>query len=103
MRGRAGRCFELKGHTGQVSSVAFSPDGTRIVTGSRLDGTAKVWDARTGAALLDLKGHTGEVSSVAFSPDGDADRHRQLRTRRRRCGMRGTGPPSLDLKGHTGR
>jgi WD40 repeat protein len=36
--------------------VAFSPDGTRIVTGSN-DGTAKMWDARTGATLLDLKGH----------------------------------------------
>ena len=49
--------------------MAFSPDGTRIVSGSE-DKTAKVWDARTGTTLLDLKGHTGEVTSVAFSPDG---------------------------------
>ena len=49
--------------------MAFSPDGTRIVTGSG-DQTAKVWDARTGMALLELKGHTGRVNSVAFSPDG---------------------------------
>ncbi len=41
-----------------MSSVSFSPDGTRILTGSD-DGTAKVWDARTGTALLELKGHTG--------------------------------------------
>jgi hypothetical protein len=49
--------------------VAFSPDGTRIVTGSA-DQTAKVWDARTGTPQLELKGHTSGVSSVAFSPDG---------------------------------
>ena len=61
--------LELKGHTGGVISVSFSPDGTRIVTGSG-DQTAKVWDARTGTALLELKGHTGRVSSVTFSPDG---------------------------------
>ena len=40
--------------------MAFSPDGTRIVTGS-VDGTAKVWDARTGTPLLELKGHTDLV------------------------------------------
>ena len=37
----------LKGHTGEVHSVAFSPDGRRIVSGS-YDGTVKVWDASTG-------------------------------------------------------
>lgn len=52
-----------------MSSVAFSPDGTRIITGSG-DATAKVWDARTGTETLTLKGHTSFVSSVAFSPDG---------------------------------
>ena len=61
--------LELNGHTDRVSSVTFSPDGTRILTGSD-DRTAKVWDARTGTALLELKGHTGGVSSVAFSLDG---------------------------------
>ncbi len=54
------------------SSAAFSPDGTRIVTGGgfRDNGEATVWDARTGMALLDLRGHTGLVMSAAFSPDG---------------------------------
>ncbi len=61
--------LELKGHTDAVFSVAFSPDGARIVTGSG-DGTARVWDARPGTPLLELKGHTGVVTSVAFSPDG---------------------------------
>jgi WD40 repeat protein len=75
--------LELKGrpHTANleffnpiVSSAAFSPDGTRIVTAGRTgDGTgvASVHDARTGAELLDLKGHAGMVMSAAFSPDGE--------------------------------
>ena len=49
--------------------MAFSPDGKRIVSGSR-DNTVKVWDADSGKELLTLKGHTGGVTSVAFSPDG---------------------------------
>lgn len=53
-----------------VISVAFSPDGQRIVTGN-YDGKIKVWDAASGAELLDLIGHEGGVIlSVAFSPDG---------------------------------
>ena len=38
---------ELKGHTNAVTSLVFSPDGTRILTGSR-DQTAKIWDGPTG-------------------------------------------------------
>jgi WD40 repeat protein/tRNA A-37 threonylcarbamoyl transferase component Bud32 len=52
-----------------VWSAGFSPDGSRIVTGSG-DRTAKVWDARSGAELLILKGHTGAIKAVEFSPDG---------------------------------
>ncbi len=59
----------FSGHTGGVNSVAFSPDGKRIVTGS-MDKTAKVWNVQTGEALLTLKGHTDYISAVAFSPDG---------------------------------
>ena len=59
----------LKGHTSGVRSVAFSPDGTRIVSGST-DKTVKVWDANTGQEMLTLKGHTSGVRSVAFSSDG---------------------------------
>jgi hypothetical protein len=60
--------LDLKGHEASVLSVAFSPDGTRIVSS---DGTtAKVWDARTGAALIELKGQPGTVAKVSFTPDG---------------------------------
>ena len=59
----------LKGHTGSVTSAAFSPDGSRVVTGS-WDGTAKVWDATTGAEVFSFKGVVGFVTSAAFSPDG---------------------------------
>jgi WD40 repeat protein len=63
------KLFELVGHTGSVTDIAFSPDGTRIATASN-DRTAKVWDATTGTLLLTLTGHTGQVHSLTFSPDG---------------------------------
>ena len=59
----------LRGHTGPVSAFAFSPDGTRVLTGSD-DHTARLWDAATGKTLATLAGHTSHVSAVAFSPDG---------------------------------
>ncbi|MFN6103267.1 MAG: WD40 repeat domain-containing protein, partial [Planctomycetaceae bacterium] len=59
----------FRGHTGPVFSVAYSPDGKRIVSGSQ-DNTLKVWDAATGQATLTLTGHTATVTSVAYSPDG---------------------------------
>ena len=59
----------LEGHSGRVWSVAFSLDGTQVVSGSG-DMTVWLWDVATGAALQTLEGHSGSVSSVAFSPDG---------------------------------
>ncbi|KAJ7510808.1 WD40-repeat-containing domain protein, partial [Mycena galericulata] len=60
----------LKGHTGSVWSVAFSPDGKQIVSGSR-DSTVRIWDLKTGATLKHpLIGHTDSILSVASSSDG---------------------------------
>ncbi|KIK24294.1 hypothetical protein PISMIDRAFT_412255, partial [Pisolithus microcarpus 441] len=61
----------IQGHTSSVSSVAFSPDGNRIVSGSR-DEMVRIWDAKSGDQIgSPLKGHTDHVTSVAFSPDGN--------------------------------
>ena len=59
----------LEGHRGDVYSIAFSPDGTTLASGS-WDSTMRLWDAVTGAPKHTLEGHRGDVYSIAFSPDG---------------------------------
>ncbi|WP_088241712.1 trypsin-like peptidase domain-containing protein [Calothrix rhizosoleniae] len=59
----------LTGHSYWVISVAFSPDGKTLASGS-LDKTIKIWDVGSGKQLKSLTGHSDLVSSVAFSPDG---------------------------------
>jgi WD40 repeat protein len=61
--------FKLKGHTGAVGSLTFSPDNQRVATGSD-DFTVRIWDAQTGQEILTLQRHTETVNAVAFSHDG---------------------------------
>jgi len=56
-------------HTGSVFSVAISPDGHTLVSGSG-DKMIKVWNLQSGELLRTLSGHGGVVFSVAISPDG---------------------------------
>ena len=59
----------LTGHSGQVSSVALTPDGRYVVSGSN-DKTLRVWELASGQCVRALEGHTDRVQSVAITPDG---------------------------------
>jgi WD40 repeat protein len=68
----------LKGHSGQVAWVTFSPDGGRIATATgftlgaaQTSNEVKVWDPDTGAELLTLKAPFVTPSGMAFTSDGN--------------------------------
>jgi WD40 repeat protein len=52
-----------------IHAIAFSPDGTRLASGSA-DRTVRIWDPIFGQEVLVLRGHASTVTAVAFSPDG---------------------------------
>ncbi|MDE3259435.1 MAG: M12 family metallo-peptidase [Gemmatimonadota bacterium] len=58
-------------HAASISSMAFSPDGTRLVTAST-KGTVHYWDPKTGEHMTSWEGHRGWVGAVAFSPPDGA-------------------------------
>nr|WP_322684703.1 ribosome assembly protein 4 [Nostoc sp. DedQUE07]MDZ8130659.1 ribosome assembly protein 4 [Nostoc sp. DedQUE07] len=59
----------LEGHSDEVNSVAYSPNGQQLASAST-DKTIKIWDASSGQLLKTLTGHSNSVTSVAFSPNG---------------------------------
>ena len=61
----------LKGHDGEVLSVAFQGDAEQsLIASASADRTIKLWDAATGRPVAELIGHEGAVRSVAFDPHG---------------------------------
>jgi WD40 repeat protein/serine/threonine protein kinase len=91
----------LTGHTDEVRSAVFSPDGSRIVTAS-YDRSARVWDVASGAQTLKLSGHSNRLRYAAFSPDG-----RRIVTasldKTARIWDAATGKELMVLQGHTDR
>ena len=61
--------FLPQGHSEEIESAVYSPDGSCILTASR-DGTVREWDRKTGACLHTYKGHTDFVNSATYSSDG---------------------------------
>lgn len=59
----------LKGHSSDVNSVTFSPDGQMLVTGSD-DRTIKLWNLTTKEQIRTFNGHSSFIYAIAISPDG---------------------------------
>ena len=89
----------LKGHTSWLTSLVFSPDGTRILTASG-DSPARVWDAASGATIATLKSPSGTEELSRFQSGWHAGTHgRRRRGRGVGCDERSStchsqGPPS---------
>jgi WD40 repeat protein/nucleoside phosphorylase/uncharacterized protein YjbI with pentapeptide repeats len=66
---RQAQLRSLLGHSKDVNSVAFSPDGTTLASGGH-DGIVRLWDVQSGSCMATFEGNDDWVSSVAFSPDG---------------------------------
>ncbi len=89
----------IDGHHAPVMSVAYSPDGKTLASGS-YDNTIKFWDVKTGKERATLKGHTDAVNSVAYSPDGKTLASGSLDRTIKLWDVK-TGKERATLKGHT--
>ncbi len=63
------RLLTFQGHTNAVIAVAWSPDSTRLASGSH-DKTIQIWDASNDRLFRTCTGHSGDVNAVIWSPDG---------------------------------
>ncbi len=63
------RSNRLKGHTGPVTAVAYSPDG-KLIASVGQESIVRLWDTQSGQQRAAFLGHEGDLMHVAFSPDG---------------------------------
>ncbi len=70
IQGSPGLCRRLTGHSKEAWTLAFSPNGKILASGSD-DHTIKLWDVAAGRELLSLPGHESTVTALAFFPDGN--------------------------------
>ncbi len=59
----------LRGHTGTIGRIAWSPDG-RMLASPSVDQTIRLWDVETGKLIRTVEGHQNNVSCVTFDPTG---------------------------------
>jgi WD40 repeat protein len=89
----------LRGHERPVNEVLFSPDGSRVISGS-FDGTVRIWNVSgKPPRLVDVARHAGDIDDICVSNDGTLPGERQPRHDRGDLGSR-DGAPVQRLTGH---